>query len=253
MIDIHTHILPGVDDGARDIEESVEMLRMAESSGVRCLAATPHCNIPGIFDNYISEELTEQFLALKRVAERLKISTTVLSGMEVFATPDLPWLLKNDRVFTLNRTRYFLTESSFDEEPEFCDYILKKCTELQYQPVIAHPERYDFVQDNPRIAEHWAAQGYVIQLNKGSILGRFGRSAKHTADILIRKNLVSCVASDAHSALRRTPHMEEIKEYLKEMYGTEYARMVLLENPRRILTGEKVQPGKVSFGEEQEF
>ena len=90
MIHIHTHILPGVDDGARDIEESVEMLRMAESSGVRCLAATPHCNIPGIFDNYISEELTEQFLALKRVAERLKISTTVLSGMEVFATPDLP-------------------------------------------------------------------------------------------------------------------------------------------------------------------
>ena len=93
----------------------------------------------------------------------------------------------------------------------------------------------------------------MIQLNKGSILGRFGRSAKHTADILIRKNLVSCVASDAHSALRRTPHMEEIKEYLKEMYGTEYARMVLLENPRRILTGQEVQPGQASFGEEKEF
>lgn len=253
MIDIHTHILPGVDDGSRDIEESVDMLRMAESSGVRCLAATPHCNIPGMFDNYISEELTEQFLALKRVAERLKISTTVFSGMEVFATPDLPWLLKNERVFTLNGTRYFLTEFSFDEEPEFCDHILGKCRELQYQPIIAHPERYDFVQDNPRIAERWAVQGYVLQLNKGSILGRFGRIAKQTADTLIRKNLVSCVASDAHSSERRTPHMQEIKEYLKEAYGTEYARMVLLENPQRILTGKEVQPGQASFGEEKEF
>ena len=77
MIDIHTHILPGVDDGSRDIEESVDMLRMAESSGVRCLAATPHCNIPGMFDNYISEELTEQLLLKYNQARQTAITNEV--------------------------------------------------------------------------------------------------------------------------------------------------------------------------------
>ena len=94
--------------------------------------------------------------------------------MEIFATEELPSLLRRKRVWTLNETDYFLTEFSFREDPDFCEEILKRCTALGFRPVIAHPERYYFVQDDPQLAFEWCLAGYALQINKGSLLGRFG-------------------------------------------------------------------------------
>lgn len=240
MIDIHSHILPGVDDGSQSMEESLELLAMAAESGVDTIVATPHCNIPGEFENYVSDEIRSLFERLDRARERAGIPLQICRGMEVYATPELPDLLRRKQVWTLNGTRYFLTEFAFDEDPGFCSKILRQCRDLGYQPVIAHPERYYFIQEDPDFAFDWCIEGYPLQLNKGSILGRFGPDPRRTALLLLQHGLAACVASDAHSPRQRSTHMAEIRDYLMECFGADYCRLLLEENPARILGGREL-------------
>ena len=237
MIDIHSHVLPGVDDGSVNMEMSLEMLAMAAESGVKTLVATPHCNIPGEFENYISRDLDELFRELRQEAERDEIPLRLCRGMEVYATPELPALLSEGRVWTLNGGRYFLTEFNFGENPDFCWDVLKQCVDLGYRPIIAHPERYYFLQRDPELAYEWCTAGYGLQINKGSLLGRFGSQARKTAAALLEHGLAACIASDAHRPYERSTHMGEVRDYLDKYYGEEYRRLLLEENPSRILDG----------------
>ena len=237
MIDIHSHVLPGIDDGSRDMDMSLELLAMSADSGVEVLVTTPHCNIPDEFGNYASPELERLFQRLLDARDEAGIPLKLCRGAEIFATPDLPDLLREGRAWTLNSTRYFLTEFSFDEDPDFCREILGECADLGFRPVIAHPERYYFLQNDPRIAFEWCTSGYALQINKGSLLGRFGREAQMAAELLIGHGLAACVASDAHHPVQRSTHMGEIAELLAEEFGEDYARLLLEENPARILRG----------------
>ena len=238
MIDIHTHVLPGVDDGAQDLSAALELLDQAVDSGVDVLVATPHCNIPEEYDNYVSPELLRRWDRLEAETRRQGIPIRLCKGMEIFATEELPRLLAEERVWTLNGTRYFLTEFSFGEDPDFCRYILRECRKLNYWPIIAHPERYYFLQDDPDIAYEWCTAGYGLQINKGSLLGRFGPREKRTGDLLLQHGLAACVASDAHSPRARTTDMQEVRQYLRRVYGDDYMRLLLEENPGRILKGQ---------------
>ena len=240
MIDIHTHVLPGIDDGSRSMDETLEMLLQAEESGVKVLVTTPHCNIPDEFDNYVSEDLDELWRRVESEARRVGNDLKICRGMEIFATEELPDLLESGRVWTLNGTKYFLTEFDFGEDPDFCRYILQRCRSRGFRPIIAHPERYYFLQRDPQIAYEWCTAGYGLQLNKGSLLGDFGRQAYHTAVMLVDHGLAACVASDAHSPWQRNTNMGEIRTYLTEEYGRDYARLLLEENPLRILTGKEL-------------
>lgn len=240
MIDIHSHVLPGVDDGSVNMDMSLEMLAIAADSGVRTLVATPHCNIPGEFDNYRSPELEELFRELQMEAEREEIPIRLCRGMEVYATPELPALLREGRVWTINGGPYFLMEFSFGENPDFCGEVLRECCALGYRPVIAHPERYFFLQEDPELAYDWCTAGYALQLNKGSLLGRFGPEVRDTAELLVRHGLAACVASDAHRPYARSTHMGEIRTFLDREYGEDYRRLLLEENPARILSGREL-------------
>lgn len=237
MIDIHTHVLPGIDDGSPDMEDSLEMLYIAAQSGVRTLVTTPHCNIPGEYENYASLELEALWRKLAWAAERESIPVKLCRGAEIFATEELPELLSDGHVWTLNGTKYFLTEFSFDEDPAYCDDILRRCRERGFHPIIAHPERYIFVQGDPSVAFDWCTAGYGLQLNKGSLLGSFGPGPRETARLLLEHGLAACVASDAHNPHQRTTHMGEIRNQLREMCGEDYAHLLLEENPSRILAG----------------
>ena len=237
MIDIHTHVLPGVDDGSPDLETSLELLAQAAASGVHTLVTTPHCNIPGEYDNYADDELLARWQRLEAAAEREEIPVRLCRGMEVFATPELPELLSGGRVWTLNDTNYFLMEFSFEEDPDFCTDVLRRCSALGFRPVIAHPERYLFLQEDPELAFEWCTAGYALQVNKGSLLGRFGRGPKRMADLLLQHGLCACVASDAHNPRYRSTHMTEVWDYLMMAYGEDYGRLLLEVNPARILSG----------------
>lgn len=240
MIDIHSHVLPGIDDGSQSMDESLELLALAADSGVHTLVVTPHCNIPDEFDNFAGPELEALFRRLDEERDRVGIPVRLCRGAEIFATEELPELLCEGKAWTLNGTRYFLTEFAFAEDPGYCDRILYRCREKGFHPIIAHPERYYFVQDDLQIAYEWCTSGYGLQLNKGSLLGRFGPGPKRTADLLLEHGLACCVASDAHSPSQRNTHMAEVSAYLREEYGEDYQRLLLEEDPARILSGREL-------------
>lgn len=241
MIDIHAHILPGVDDGSQAMNESLKMVKMAQDSKVTSIVATPHCNIPGSFKNYVSPELEKKLNGLRGAVKNAGINVNIIKGMEIFGTEETPQLLADKKLWTINDTRYFLIEFAFDENPDFCSFILEDCAQMRYIPVVAHPERYYFVQSNPQIIYDWYQMGYCMQINKGSVLGKFGRRANETAQLLLRHGLVSCMASDAHSYYQRTPHMQEARHYIAGNYGLDYAEMITRDNPGRILKGSPVK------------
>lgn len=239
MIDLHTHIIPGIDDGSSNIEESIQMLSIAYRSGVDHIVMTPHC-YPGMYENYATDALVQlwEILCQKVRVERLPIN--LYKGMEIMATDHLADDLKNGRVWTINDSEYFLVEFEFDEYPGFCNKVLNECSQAGFKPLIAHPERYYFVQKDPAIVYQWYKSGYGIQINKGSLLSRFGHSEKRIADSLLRHHLVHCVASDAHNTSTRSPSMKKAVEYLESEYGKEYAYMLTCANPGRILNGRRL-------------
>lgn len=240
MIDIHTHVLPGIDDGSESMEMSLEMLSIAAESGVQTLVATPHCNIPDEYDNYADDRLNSLWNDLKSAAAEAQIPIKLCRGMEVFATEDLPELLQEHRIWTLNETDYILIEFSFGEDPAFCIDILHQCRDLGYRPIIAHPERYFFLQDDPALAYKFCIAGFGLQVNKGSLMGRFGIGPKRTADLILDHGLCACVASDAHRPYERSTYMKDLRDYMEEEYGEAYMRLLLEENPARILSGREL-------------
>ena len=172
MVDIHCHILPGVDDGAPSMEDSLEMARMAADSGVTDIIATPHCNLPGNGPkNYRSASLRTAFSRLQQALEQEGIPLRIHPGAEVFCTPELPRLLDQRQLQTLGGSRYLLVEFYFDESAEFMEQCFRDIRHRGLVPVAAHPERYNAVQRDPARLEGWFRRGIVIQLNKGSVLG----------------------------------------------------------------------------------
>lgn len=238
IIDLHTHILPGMDDGADTMATALQMLKNAQASNVAALAVTPHCNIPGWVDNFLSGAFLLRLRNLRSAAEEAGIPVKILAGMEVRASEDLPALLKEGKLLTLNGSRYLLTEFTPDVTPESCKSTLQSLLTAGVIPLVAHPERYHAVGENPEMVQDWLDMGCHIQVTGGSILGKFGREAYRTADHLLRRNLVACVASDAHGTNRRSNYLANAYDHLSLHLSRSYANMVLFDNPYRICQNE---------------
>lgn len=242
MIDIHNHILPGLDDGAGDIYDTIEMAHIAVDSGITAIVATPHCNIPGLYENYFDREYKEAYMKAVNALKRENIPLRLLPGMEIFATEHIVDLIKMKKVITLNKSRYILIEFDFNEDPEYADIILRQVRELGLIPIIAHVERYEFVQQNPSIVYKWRERGYCIQINKSSFLGKFGNAAQKIAYLLLDKGGATVIASDAHTPYRRTPYLLEVYEELLYDYPKEYLSVLLKKNPYRICKNKEIIP-----------
>ena len=241
MVDIHCHILPRMDDGASDMEEALAMARMAAISGVTDLVATPH--FPGRRESMaLLPKLKERYEALSAAIARQEISLTLHRGAEILCTGETVELAEENLLPTIGDTRYLLTEFYFDESRSVMDAILEGIAAAGYIPVVAHPERYDDIQRDPLFLQRWFHQGYVLQMNKGSILGAFGSRVRHTAEIMMRTGLAHLIASDAHSAERRTPHMGRLMEWMDHYLDPQYARILLEENPHRLIRGDIMRP-----------
>ncbi len=173
-------------------------------------------------------------MRLQDAVSENRILVKVMPGMEVYATEQLPSLISDGKIMTINQSHYILMEFGFNEDPGFADFILKEVAALGVKPVIAHAERYYFIQDNPQLAYEWRKKGYVIQVNKGSLFGRFGEREEEIAHRLIRHNLVSVIASDGHSPFHRTTYMLDAREELSVDYSNQISDLFLSENPRRI-------------------
>lgn len=234
MIDLHSHILPELDDGARSLQESLSMARMAVDSGITAMVATPHCA------HGRAAEVMESWQLLTEALRESGIPLKVLPGMEIFGTWDTLRLLEEGQLLTLAGTRYPLVEFSFRSDGEEETRILHALCQAGYRPIVAHPERYEYVWRSPRLANRWYRMGCGLQVNRGSLLGRFGRHAQQMAFELVDRGLAAAVATDAHSPRIRTPWMRDVRELLSGEISPQCARALLLENPRRILKNEQL-------------
>ncbi len=234
IADIHCHILPGIDDGSTSVEESVEMARLAEKSGVNIIAATPHSleaeRNPRFFEDVL---MATEFLNECLFEEGINVR--IIPGMEIFATDDTVMLLNSGVLLPLGNTDNVLIEFDFDDSINRMSYILYELINSRYTPIIAHPERYFDVIANPEVADEWIEMGCKLQINKGSILGRFGTDIAHTARGFVRQGKAFAVASDAHGASYRTPHMGEITSELISLTDEKTAQALLCINPHKIL------------------
>lgn len=240
MIDIHAHILPGVDDGSESMQTSIQMAKMAAESGVHTLIVTPHCNKEGTFDNFYDEYFIERFQTLAKEIEQENIPLQVLPGMEVYATEEVPRLLHKGKLITLNHSRYLLMEFGNYQDLSLLEFLFQELSDLGLHPIIAHPERYPYVQQHPDMVCDWLERGCYLQVNKGSLFGSFGRKARNTSFYLLNHDLVSCIASDAHSQFRRNTDMTETYEYIQNNYSKKYADLLLEENPKCILENQEL-------------
>lgn len=240
MIDIHTHILPDMDDGARSWGEAVEMAELAAENGTHILAATIHANLPGMDNPRRLEAYVRQLKQFQGILQKEKIPLTVCSGMEVFADAGFPRGFHPTDFLTLNGSPYLLTEFSMDEGAAQIYRTVDGILERGLIPVLAHPERYVCVQRVPAHVFEWHQMGALIQINKGSLLGRFGSQIRRTANSLLRHRLAAAVASDAHRADIRTTDLSKTADFLRDEYGRKTAYLLLEENPGRILQGWEV-------------
>lgn len=238
MIDLHSHILPGLDDGARDLEESLRMADMAVRSGVTAMVATPHC----AGDRTV--EIRESLAYLRAGLHSSRIPLRVYAGMEIFGGPDTAAMLQRGELLTLAGSRYVLMEFEFESDGETQTQVLQSVVQAGFTPLVAHPERYRYVRENPEWINLWKRMGCLFQVNRGSLLGRFGPGARHMAMELTGRGFATVVASDAHSASMRTPWMGDVWELLSRRFSPDAAVWLLRNNPGRILKNEQIPPAE---------
>lgn len=238
MIDIHSHILPGVDDGASDLSEALDMLRKSVSQSTNRIILTPHTNTG--FKDSSREEILKKYAELCRAVEQEGIDIELALGMEIYAEHGLRDLLEEDEILTLNGSRYVLVENSFSADPEELIDMMELVAQYKRVPVLAHAERFAAVQMHPELAFEWNRRGYGIQINQGSLFGRFGEKEQKTAHMLLDCNLVQLVATDCHGAHSRTAGLAPARDYIAQRYSKGYAELLLEINPGRVWEDQEI-------------
>ena len=235
MIDLHCHILPGLDDGARTETDTLDMARVAVLGGTTEIACTPHCSTD---DPYLSERLRVILSATAQcnaLLEREEIPLLLHSGMELLCVTSPDPLLAQGEFLTIAGSRYLLIEFPFDIRSAAITDAAETVSTAGLVPVIAHPERYFCVQWTPELVAGWAERGWLIQLNRGSVTGGFGNDVRVAADWILRRELAHLVASDAHSAEFRTPDLSEGYSWVARNCSEDYAERLFQRNPQRVL------------------
>ena len=235
MVDLHSHVLPGVDDGAECIEESLRMLRKAAAAGVETVVATPHL-LRGVYE--IESLEREQMTAdLQKAADESGINIQIKSGVECYLSPEILEDTSRLRELTLNNNgKYILVELPMQTVPAYAEDILFSLKVQGITPVLAHPERNMEICRNPNILFDFVMKGIIAQLNAGSILGYFGGRIKKVAQTLLTHKLVHVIASDMHSA--NSPTLDQAVPVVERLLDPERASRMFTEIPRRILAGE---------------
>ena len=228
-IDMHCHILPSVDDGAKDVEEMKKMLKIAYKEGIRCIIATPHHHPRRGKES--AEVLRKKAVILREAAHEIDAHL----GTEIYFGQDILDKLQKKEVLTMNRRRFILVE--FSPSDRF-DYIRQSLQQLQmkgYEVILAHVERYQCLTEDLERVEQLQDMGVLLQVNAGSICGDNGRKIKKTVKTLMDHDMIFCVGTDAHSSGSRAPHMKKAAEYVQKKYGQEYMRRIFFSNAKIML------------------
>lgn len=239
MIDLHSHLIPNVDDGAATIEESMKMLQQAAADGVKTMVATPHM-YSVVSQIKSEEELAALFQDFKQKVDQSGIEIEVVSGSENYFISGLKEKLKNYApIITINNSDYFLLEFPYDFIfPGSKDFIFEILNQ-GFIPIICHPERNTVIQENPGILYDFLIAGAISQLDAGSIRGEFGSIVRETSFKLLSFNLVHLIASDSHDSFTRPPGLSFAYQVLKGM-DKQRIDMYVDKIPKAIINNEAI-------------
>lgn len=236
MVDIHSHVLYGLDDGARTLEESVALVQMAAEAGTTDLVATPHASPAYKFNPGLIEERLGEVRAATNGAVQLH------TGCDFHLSYDnIEDALANPRKYTINQHRYLLVEFSdlivFHNTAD----IFARLQDAGMTPIITHPERNSLLRLRIEDIAKWVEQGVYLQVTGQSLLGNFGKGALEFSETLLKRGMVHFLASDGHNAKHRPPVMNRAFEWVEREHSRALAELLCITNPRAVLTGEAVQ------------
>lgn len=224
LIDLHAHVLPGLDDGPATLEEALALLRAIAAQGVRVVVATPH-GADGRY-NAVAPRVLEQTAALQQAADEAGLGVRILPGMELLLGPDLVGGLRRGELLPLANTRWVCVELPRAPYPFYADRAFYELMLAGYRPVLVHPERNPGIQRRPEIMADLADRGVVGMITAGSLLGYHGPEARRLAEEFLRAGYAPLVASDAHGLHRRPPLLPQAlavaREFGKADQAAEY-------------------------------
>ena len=231
--DIHTHILPGVDDGAKSISDSMSIIDMAYNDGTRLIVCTPHYRGP--YKKNTPEHLKSVFEDLKKISSHKYPDLKLYLGNEVYCEPDVSQKVYEGRALTINDTYYCLLEFRTGTP---VNYILNGVSEMiryGFTPIVAHVERYEAFRNNFDLIYDVIEMGAYIQINADSVMGINGHKVKSYCKKILKENLVSFVASDTHNVDKRPPCLSDCYKKVSKKFGTEYADKIFYSNAEKIV------------------
>lgn len=220
MIDIHSHILPGIDDGAKTIKDSIEMAKVAVNEGISTIIATPH-HRNNQFNNLKTSILTN-VNELNTAFKQENIPLTVLPGQEVRIYGEVLEDYYKEEILTLNHTKYLFIEFPSSSVPRYSERLLYELQTVGIIPIIVHPERNKELQEKPDLLYKLVKNGALTQVTASSVAGYFGKNVKKFSEQLIEYNLTHFIASDAHNIKNRSFKMLEAIEVIEENFGLDF-------------------------------
>jgi protein-tyrosine phosphatase len=241
MIDLHSHILPGIDDGAADLAVALQIARQSVAQGVSVLACTPHI-LPGLYHN-IGPQIRAATQELQTVIDQEGIALRLVTGADVHMVPDFVGGLRSGRLLTLADSRYVLVEPPHHSAPPQLEDFFFNLLVAGYVPVLTHPERLSWVPSHYGTIEKLVQGGAWMQVTAGSITGAFGRTAQYWALKMLDEGLVHIVATDAHDDKRRPPILGDARDFVAQRIGAVEADHMVFTRPKGIV--ENVNPSQL--------
>ena len=236
MVDIHTHILYGVDDGAKNLEMSLDLLEEAEKAGFDKIIFTSH-----YMEDYFTVDAERRYRVLAEIDNTKITNTKLYLGNEIFLSENLITLLREEKAVSLNHTRYVLFELPFNNKPINLMEMVFQMQSNDFVPILAHPERYSYFYKTPEVYEELVSKGVLLQLNFGSFEGQYGSRAQLMAEKLLKNNLAHFLATDVHRPGTLYPRVPWIVEDLNKLVGEEKVLQLTTINPELVLENKEIE------------
>lgn len=238
MIDIHTHILPNIDDGSRSIEETFNLIKEAQNVGFEAIVSTSH-----YMEGYYETNTPEREVWINAIYENLKtknIHMNLYLGNEIYMSENMISLLEEGKASTINNTSYVLFEMPLNAEPLNLYDIIYEMQQYKIVPILAHPERYTFIQKEPELVYDLIQKGVLMQANYGSIIGQYGEKAQIIVQKFYENNMIHLLGSDVHRQNTIYPKIPQILSKLNIIIGEEKLKELTTTNPKLVLQNKRI-------------
>ena len=239
MIDFHTHIIPNIDDGSKSVEETFNLLKEAQEVGFEKIISTSH-----YLEDYYETENSERKVwidALNEKAQNQNINVKIYPGNEIYLSENIIDLLETEKASTINNTSYVLFELPMNIIPINLDEMIYEMIRAKLVPILAHPERYSFIQKDINLVYDLIEDGVLMQCNFGSFIGIYGTKAELSAKQMLKNNMVHFLGSDVHRQKSIYPKIPKALSQIKKLVGEEKLKELTQKNPELVLNNKKVE------------